>query len=637
MGNIVRIKIVKILFLLLMTTAVLFGFTFVSSAFAETSFVTLQLNGGMIEAYELSENGTIVFDFNESDGILPTPQKYGYEFLGWTKSDSEGDNEYVDNLTSESEIENLTLYAKYELKAPEIEIQPTDYGAIYKEGGHTLFVTAFHEGEFELSYQWYKDGKEIENATSNELKVTNVKESGIYYVVVSVTVDGEKKEIKSRNALVRIQKAKLTTAPDLIIEGVYSPDKTLSDYALKDNFRWLDEGLIPTPNVRKYSAIFNIDSDNYFDIECSVILIISKAEQEIYAEDLTKVYDGEPVSIKATTTGDSILEYSENNEMINVGKEIVIITAPETDFYLKKSITVTLQVVPQPLNITWSDFDFIYNGYEQKPNATAVDNQGLPVEIIVDGSGVDAGVYKATAYANSDNYVLENDTKEYVIDKADFNADTLIFEDREFVYDGNPHSLEISNLPEWLSASYDKEVVEVGFYTITASFVVNNPNYNDLPPKTAKLTILQNFFKGDWYEIHCPEGVNPNVILRLELIDDLDGLYKNHNGKLKYILGFRILSSDDTTYRKPLIVKFNYEKATIENLVLSVDKNSNEKIITYTYENGKVVVNLNGAEQNIVFAERTQGVAWIIVLVVGICIAVSVGLYFILNKKTKTE
>lgn len=637
MGNTVRMKAIKILFLLLMVTAVLFGFTFVSSAFAETSFVILQLNGGIIDGYEQSENGTIEFDFNESDGILPTPQKDGYEFLGWAKSDSEDDNEYVDNLIIESEIENLFLYAKYELKAPEIEVQPTDYSGIYGEGGHTLSVTAFHEGDFELSYQWYKNGKQIENATSNEWNVTNVKESGIYNVVVSVTVDGEKKEIKSKNALVRIQKAKLTTAPELIIEGVYSPDKTLSDYVLKDNFKWIDEGLIPTPNVRKYSAVFNIDSDNYFDIECSVILIISKAEQEIFAEDLIKVYDGYPVSIKATTSGDAVLEYSENNELTNVGKEIVIISAPETDFYLKKSIAVTLQVVPQSLDVIWSDFYFIYNGYEQKPSATAVDNQGLPVEIIVHGNGVDAGVYNATAYANSDNYVLENDTKEYAIGKADFNADTLIFEDKEFVYDGNPHSLEITNLPEWLSASYDKEPVEVGFYTITASFVVNNPNYNDLNPKTAKLTILQNYFKGDWYEILCPEGVNPNVTLRLELIDDLDGLSNNHNGKLKYILGFRVLSSDDTTYRKPLIIKFNYEKVTIENLVLSVDKNSNEKIITYTYENGKVVVKLDGAEQNIVFAERTQGVAWIIVLVVGICIAVSVGLYFILNKKTKSE
>lgn len=640
MGKAIRIKAFTITILLLITTAVmLFGFSFVSTAFAESPTVTLIPNGGTIEDLDLTEDGTVLFESNEEESVLPTPTKQGYEFLGWTKSESDDDNDYITILSENfSSEEYSTLFAKYALKAPEIILEPTDYSGIYGENEHhILSVSATHELDCELSIQWYKDSVLLEGKTESELKASEVKHSGIYYATVSITVDGETATATSRNAFVRIQKAKPTAVPQIILEGVYSPEKTLSDYPLQENYHWLDEGIIPTPSVRRYSAIFNIDSDNYYDYPCTVVLIISKAEQEIFVDDLTKEYDGEPLSIVATTSGNSILEYSENNSLTDVGREIVKITAPETDLYMEKSVTAVLEVLPQTIEIEWTNLEFVYNKNEQIPCAVAVDKKGLSVELNVYANGVDAGVHYATAESISKNYVISNPSVEYTILKADYNSDLIVFEDKEFVFDGNAHSLDITYLPEWISVSYDKTATEVGFYTITASFVVNNKNYNDIEPKTAKLTILQNSFKGEWYEILCPEGVAPDVVLSLELIDNLDGLSENHNGKLKYILGFRVVSTDGTTYKKPMTVKFNYESVGIDNLVLSVDKDLNEQIITYAYENGKVIISLSGTEENIVFAERTQGIAWIIVLVVGICIAVSVGVYLILNKKSNVK
>lgn len=638
MGNFIRMKkIIVLLSFLLAITVVLFGSTFVLSARAETSFITLYLNGGTIEGVELTENGMFELEFNEEESVLPSPTKSGYEFLGWTKSELAEDDEYVTVISGESAIDITTLYAKYELKSPEIVLQPTDYSGIYGEGGHILSFKVEHENDFELSIQWYKDGRAIENATEEELKITEVNQTGFYYAIASVTVDGEQMNVKSRNAVVSIQKAKFTTVPELILEGVYSPEKTLSDYHLNGYFKWVDGGIIPTPNVRKYPAIFNIDSDNYFDFHCMVTLIISKGEQKIFAEDFSKEYDGMPASITATASGGSLLRYSDNNSLTNVGREYVTVTAPETDLYFEKSVTVILEIIPQTIEIEWTNLSFTYNEEIQVPTAKAIDREGFDVELNVSGLGVDAGEYYATAEALSSNYHISNSTVEYTIEKADYNSDLILFEDKSVVFDGQRHSLEVENLPVWISVNYDATPSEVGVHTITASFVVNSKNYNPIEDKTATLTILQSYFFGEWYEIYCPEGVSPDVTLSLELIDELDGLYNNHRGKLKFILGFRILSSDKTVYRRPMTITFNFENVGIDNVVLSVDKNSNEQVIAYSYENGKVKINVDGAENNIVFAERNQGTAWIIIFVVGICIAVSAGLYLIMNKKSRPQ
>lgn len=638
-------KIFIILAFLLATIVVTFSFASKSSANAETpddetpSFetfsLTLVLNGGKL-ADEVSEDGKVELEIGEEEFILPVPQKLGFEFLGWTKSEDEEDRDYLTAISSESGIS--ILFAKFELKAPEIELQPNDYSGVYGEGGHILSVEATHEGGFDLSIQWYKDGEAIENATSKKLKLSEVRDSGFYFAVIEVNVDGESRIALTKTVVVRIQKAKLTSCPDLILEGVYSPDKTLSDYQLPECFKWVDEGITPTPNTRKYPAIFNIDSDNYFDFECMVVVIVQKAEQEIYAENFTKVYDGMPASITATSSGNSILEYSDNNVLTNVGKEFVVVTAPETDLYLKKSVIVVLEILPQEIEITWLNLTFVYNEKEQRPTAKALDNEGFAVELEISANGINAGIHQAYATPISKNYTIANPTTTYTIEKADYNSDLILFEDKKFVYDGNPHSLIVENLPDWISVTLDVTPSEVGVHKITANFLVLNENYNQIEPKTAFLTILQSLFKGEWYEIFCPEGVEPDVTLSLELVDNLDGLFVETQAKLKYVLGFRVVSSDNTVYTKPMTIRFNYENVGIDNLVLSVDKNANEKILTYKSEAGVVEFSVDSGENLIVFAERTKSIVWLIVLVIGLCISVSVALYFILYKKsTKKE
>lgn len=70
----------------------------------------------------------------------------------------------------------------------------------------TLSVKADANGT--LTYQWYKDGKKIEGANEAALMIKNAKASdaGLYYVVVTNTLNGETNTIKSNVCQVTVEK-----------------------------------------------------------------------------------------------------------------------------------------------------------------------------------------------------------------------------------------------------------------------------------------------------------------------------------------------------------------------------------------------------------------------------------------------
>ena len=146
------------------------------------------------------------------------------------------------------------------------------------------------------------------------------------------------------------------------------------------------------------------------------------------------------------------------------------------------------------------------------------------------------------------------------------------------------------------------------------------------------MTILRTTFSSSWYEINCPQGVNPDVEFSLELINDLDGLSDKNNGKLDYLLGFKVNISDNSVYDKPISVSFNFDEVSIDNLMLSVDDKLNEQIITYAYVNGKVVFNIDNLSNNFVLAKRSQSLFWLIPLIIGVCGLVC-GVVYMINKK----
>ena len=124
----------------------------------------------------------------------------GYLFNGWnTEANGNGTAYNAGALLPTSA--DLTLYAQWTLDKPTISGTTT---AVY---GNTVTLTA-NTAATGASYQWYKDGKEIDNATDKSLTRTNVADSGDYTVKITVGND----TATSKSTTVTITKATPTVS-----------------------------------------------------------------------------------------------------------------------------------------------------------------------------------------------------------------------------------------------------------------------------------------------------------------------------------------------------------------------------------------------------------------------------------------
>ena len=236
------------------------SFELVSSAITHT--ITYELNGGTNN----SKNSS-TYSEDLSSLIIYHPSKTGYVFKGWyldaefnnkltgtEGSSSYGDyTEYSDDLTID-----LSLYAKWEIESPNIVTQPTGINATYSGNASTLTCKATHPlGSSNIKYQWFKDNIKIETATSESLKVTNVKESGTYYCEISY----DSKSVKTNEVEVTISKANYNLS---LNNTTFTYDGTLKTVDIKNPSQDLEYTISNNSktNAGNYTASINFTSWN---------------------------------------------------------------------------------------------------------------------------------------------------------------------------------------------------------------------------------------------------------------------------------------------------------------------------------------------------------------------------------------
>ena len=115
-----------------------------------------------------------------------------------------------------------------------------------------------------------------------------------------------------------------------------------------------------------------------------------------------------------------------------------------------------------------------------------------------DNSFVDAGRYSVTATFSAKKYEDLELTRYLTINKASIS--NLSFESKTFSYDGISHTIEVSNVPEFINVSYKyydqnntlvNECINVGEYTVIASFTTTNLNYIAPSDLTTNMIITQ--------------------------------------------------------------------------------------------------------------------------------------------------
>ena len=152
-----------------------------------------------------------------------------------------------------------------------------------------------------------------------------------------------------------------------------------------------------------------------------------------------------------------------------------------------------LSACSQPISIDGLSFEgasYVYDG-----TLKSISVKGLPegAALTYDAatSYTDVGVYPVTATITTkagDNIVLKSTL---TITKAQYDTSNIHFNSKEFNYDGSSKSIEIDGtLPDGVTVSYEgNDKTDAGSYTVVAKFNSTNPNYEQIPDRTAVLSI----------------------------------------------------------------------------------------------------------------------------------------------------
>lgn len=215
--------------------------------------------------------------------------------------------------------------------------------------------------------------------------------------------------------------------------------------------------------------------------------------------------------------------------------------------------------------ITFTDAEYDYDG---QPHTLTI-NGTLPTGVTVNyttNTLTDAGqvVVTASFTGDSENYEAIPDMTATlkIKGKSTYDMSGVKFEDKTYLYDGKPHSLEISgNLPQGVTVNYSTNTLtDVGEIEVTASFTGDSENYNAIPSMKATLKIVSSSFT-----TAGEPGVEKNVSVSLDI--PATGEYKETFDPSKDI---------------DIVVKVTVEA----NVVASI-------------EQGKTIVNYNDLPENV--------------------------------------
>ena len=227
---------------------------------------------------------------------------------------------------------------------------------------------------------------------------------------------------------------------------------------------------------------------------------------------LTKVYDGDAVTLGSLLTADNvsvkgmkngedaftlgILAISGTDEMTNAGTYNGSVSVIENCNYTAEPLQFSYKITPKPIGVEWSEsVSFTYNGAEQAPTATATGLvEGDSLTLTVTGAQTNAGSYTATVEAfEHGNYKLEKgSTQTFTIKKA---AAALAIKDydaiKASVYTGSAFvvtpllngaedtqgivEVEFFDKTDSSETVAVQEIKNAGIYTVTLT--VNNANY----------------------------------------------------------------------------------------------------------------------------------------------------------------
>ena len=250
---------------------------------------------------------------------------------------------------------------------------------------------------------------------------------------------------------------------------------------------------------------------------------------DVYFDDVTCVYDtathilGEVRGAPAGTT----ITYTGREQYVNAG------TYPATaklvkEGYNDKTLSAKLEILKANIiTVTFESQEIVYDGAEHYLTVSGTLPKDGSVQYTNNGPFVDAGVYSAKAVVSAPNYNDLTLNASLTINKATYKG--ITFDDNEFEYDGNPHSISITGtLPSTSTVTYTSDVAgvtntatDVGEYNITAT--ITDKNFNTLV-LTAKMTIKtedeERFLKWSDDTLFFQNALHDNLLYAYNVADN---------------------------------------------------------------------------------------------------------------------
>ncbi|MBQ7641036.1 MAG: leucine-rich repeat domain-containing protein [Acholeplasmatales bacterium] len=199
-------------------------------------------------------------------------------------------------------------------------------------------------------------------------------------------------------------------------------------------------------------------------------------------ESKTFTFDGKVHSLEVTGLPTGVNATYENNDKINAGSYEVVAKLEDTtgNYIVPEELKSTLKINKKDLtnDLTIESKEFTYDG-----NAHSLEVTGLPegVNVLYENNDkINAGSYevKAKLEDTTGNYIVPSELKSTLkINNKDITND-LVFESKEFTYDGNTHSLEVTNVPEGVNVLYENnDKINAGSYEVIAKLEDTTGNF----------------------------------------------------------------------------------------------------------------------------------------------------------------
>lgn len=399
-------------------------------------------------------------------------------------------NDYVvpDALTATLVIKKAT----YDMS----QVKYEDLEAVYDGNAHEITVTGLPTG------------------VTADCSYTDNVNAGDCIVTISFTGDENYNAISVQTTTLIIAKADPIVNP-VIAKGPYfvgsgAPTISLDEASTAGEINW-DETYTFVEGENTFNWTFTPNSNNYNAKTGSATLDASSAQ--VSSIEVTAKPNNKTRYVafeKFETDGIVVTAIKEDGTSFEVSADNYIILYTNGDSFRAGDTSVTIEYLSKTFVIngltvdkaTYDMSNISFEGLEQEydGNEHTITVNGLPKGVTASfkypESIIEVGDYSVEiefAIEDNDNYNdIDSIYQNLIIKKATISIEDVVFESKEFTYDGTSKSIEVTNVPEGVTVSYENNgKIGVGEYTVTANFeVLDGKNYNEITDTlTATLTI----------------------------------------------------------------------------------------------------------------------------------------------------